>query len=206
MPELCEYAYEACAHALSPGTVLDWVAFVQGACAPAPAPADGAGVRSGASTPVSPTSVPPTPTLGPPRASVFGAYAPRLRADVLRFLIGPLPALLGAPPAPPAGAGAAPGPARDALLDVFARLPFELFKEAIEAPEFAIGASLSMPPASRAAGAETCVQARTRRGSSSQKTRLSVASARAARAVGPKRLSSSRLAAREVQRPAVPSS
>ncbi|KAI0048568.1 hypothetical protein FA95DRAFT_1557927 [Auriscalpium vulgare] len=66
-----------------------------------------------------------------PAPTLFGPYAQRLRDDVLHFLVDTLPAVLGVP-------AGAPG-ARDALLQVFARVPFELFKAAIEAPGFQIG-------------------------------------------------------------------
>lgn len=83
-----------------------------------------------------------TPDL--PQTSVFGLYAQRLRDDVFQFLVS-LPEILeGAPPQPDvssvAAGGGTPTP-RDVLLQVYSRVPFELFKTAVESPAFRIGES-----------------------------------------------------------------
>lgn len=75
-----------------------------------------------------------------PRTSVFGLYAQRLRDDVFHFLVVSLPQILqieaqGDPaqtqPHEPNG--------RDVLLQIFSRVPFEMFKAAVESPTFPIG-------------------------------------------------------------------
>ena len=66
-----------------------------------------------------------------PATSVFGQYAQRLRNDVFHFLVVTLPEVLEVQ-----GSGGG----RDTLLQIYARVPFELFKTAIESPTFVIGA------------------------------------------------------------------
>jgi len=71
-----------------------------------------------------------------PRSSLlFGAYGPRLRDDVLQFLVSTLPEQLSvANPGNPAAV-------TSALTDVYVRLPFEYFKAAVESPDFPTGNS-----------------------------------------------------------------
>lgn len=64
------------------------------------------------------------------RPTVLGPYATRLRADVLDFLITDLPKVCGNTPE-----------GRRSMLNVFARVPFELFKATLESPAFLIGTS-----------------------------------------------------------------
>ncbi|OBZ75374.1 BTB/POZ domain-containing protein 2 [Grifola frondosa] len=82
--------------------------------------------------------------LPPPRTAVFGSYADRLRRDVFQFLVVTLPHMLNvgsaATPTTPSADGSASADAgRDTLLQVFARVPFDLFKTAVESPTFQIG-------------------------------------------------------------------
>jgi hypothetical protein len=136
MPELCDAAYDACHASITPDSIVSWVEFVHHTTSPPDAPSHSA-AGSGASTPIS-----PSPASRAVLPSVFGPYAQRLRADVVSFLIGTLPVLLGVTP------GATPANTveggRDALLQIFAGLPFEMFKSAVEAPEFQIGVFLSI--------------------------------------------------------------
>jgi hypothetical protein len=127
MPEFCEYAYEACRHSITLDTIAPWLDFLtatSGSAHPVGSSAPGSGV----STPISPT--------GPPPPSIFGIYAERLRSDVFQFLVSALPSILGVAPGtttPSSEEG------RQTLLDVFARVPFDLFKSAVESPDFRIG-------------------------------------------------------------------
>ena len=70
-------------------------------------------------------AIPPTsPT------AIYGPYAARLREDVFTFLVVTLPEHLSV----------AGSPASDVLIPVYARLPFDYFKAAIESPDFPISA------------------------------------------------------------------
>ncbi|KAF8528221.1 hypothetical protein BU17DRAFT_73822 [Hysterangium stoloniferum] len=117
LPDLCAYAYETCRASISVDTVDEWVRFVE----TIPAPPEEGG----------PTDVP---------TSVFGPYAGQLRADVFQFLVATLPHDLQAFPGSE-GAQAANGGASglESLLHIYARVPFDMFKQAIEAQELPIG-------------------------------------------------------------------
>lgn len=118
MEDLCRYCYEACRQSISVETIRGWVEFID----TIPSSADGS----------------TTPDL--PKSSIFGLYAQRLRDDVFHFLVDTLPeilevqqALLDAPPSSvPSG--------RDVLLQIYSRVPFEMFKTAVESPAFRLGA------------------------------------------------------------------
>jgi hypothetical protein len=132
MPELCDFAYEACRQSITLETIGQWLEFVNALSGPA----NGSAPNSGMSTPVSP--IPPPPT------SVFGLYAQRMQEDVFHFLVVDLPQILGVSAASPTSpAAATPVPeqsgGRDTLLQIFARVPFEIFKSAVESPAFQIG-------------------------------------------------------------------
>jgi len=118
MEDLCAFAYEVCRSSLSVDTIDQWLQFAEAI----PPSGDGSA----------------TPDL--PQTSVFGLYAQRLRDDVFHFLVS-LPEILeGAPPQPDPSSGAAAAPTpRDVLLQVYSRVPFELFKSAVESPTFRIG-------------------------------------------------------------------
>lgn len=128
MEDLCQYAYEVCRRSLSVETIGAWLDFID---AIPPPPSNGS---------ASPEAVP----------TVFGHFAQRLREDVFHFLVVTLPEVLEVrqPPQPDAVAGST---GRDVLLQVYAQVPFEMFKTAVESPTFNIGTFLSLtmlPPCS----------------------------------------------------------
>ncbi|KZV85125.1 hypothetical protein EXIGLDRAFT_682137 [Exidia glandulosa HHB12029] len=118
MEELANYAYQLCLQSLSVDTVMDWLDFLE--------------------------SLPATDAQGQPDPpTVFGPYAKQLREDVLNFLIVSLPLSLSAfssgegTPISPVGVSANDiSPGQEALLHVYTRLPFDLFKRALESPQF----------------------------------------------------------------------
>ncbi len=130
MPDLCSYAYDVCRQSISLENISEWLEFVDAI----PSPSDGS------STPVEPHQLPS------PRTAVFGPYAERLREDILHFLVVVLPRSLNvnsvSSPATPQSESQPSDAGRDTLLQVFARVPFDLFKTAIESPAFDIGGIL----------------------------------------------------------------
>jgi len=126
MEELCNYAYEVCRQSISVDNISAWLEFID-AIPP---------VSDGSSTPIEPHQLPP------PRTAVFGPYAQRLKEDIFMFLAVTLPATLNvggqATPATP-HPDETPDAGRDTLLQIFARVPFDLFKAVVEAPAFQIG-------------------------------------------------------------------
>lgn len=130
MPDLCNYAYDVCRQSISLENISEWLEFVDAI----PSPSDGS------STPVEPHQLPS------PRTAVFGPYAERLRDDILNFLVVVLPRSLNvnsvSSPATPQSESQPSDAGRDTLLQVFARVPFDLFKTAIESPLFDIGGVL----------------------------------------------------------------
>ncbi|EIN07815.1 hypothetical protein PUNSTDRAFT_144335 [Punctularia strigosozonata HHB-11173 SS5] len=122
--ELCTYAYEACRQSITVETIDSWLAFSD--LGPTPS--------SALSSPSTPTmDLTPHPQLPP---TIFGLYAHRLRDDVFNFLVVQLPQILGVNP----GTGASPNAdGRATLLQIYARVPFDLFKAAVESPTFQIG-------------------------------------------------------------------
>lgn len=78
-----------------------------------------------------------TPDL--PSTSVFGQYAQRLRDDVFHFLVVTLPEILEVQQ-PHQELSSSPN-GRDILLRIYSRVPFEMFKSAVESPTFMIGKS-----------------------------------------------------------------
>ncbi|KDQ33165.1 hypothetical protein PLEOSDRAFT_1052017 [Pleurotus ostreatus PC15] len=122
MEELCQYAYETCRQSLSVENIVHWIEFIGSL----PPPSDGS------------TTPEPLPT------TIFGAYADRLREDVFHFLVVTLPEVLdarGTSTSPPQSQTQQPqGPSgREVLLQIFSRVPFEIFKAAVESPTFQIG-------------------------------------------------------------------
>ena len=136
MQDLCEYAYEVCRQSITQTTISEWLEFVEMvSCAPS---------QNGSASPSvnmqSITSV----------TNVFGPYAQRLRHDVLEYLVVTLPTALNVQQRAPANGSVSPSPespsspsqygsGRDVLLDIFSRVPFDLFKTAVESPTFQIG-------------------------------------------------------------------
>ncbi|KAF7295056.1 BTB domain-containing protein [Mycena indigotica] len=112
MDDLSTYAYETCRRSISVDTIDDWLRFMD-AIAP---PSDGSST--------------PNPAL-----SVLGPYAERLRNDVFTFLVVTLPQSLDLQADSDSKAG------RDVLLQIFSRVPFDLFKTAVESSVFEIGSA-----------------------------------------------------------------
>ena len=115
MDELCQYSYNVCRQSLSVATIEGWVEFIDSI----PANNDG------------------TNTLDLPSPSFFGQYAQRLRDDVFHFLVITLPEVLEVQRTQPDPSSGPSG--RDVLLQIFSRVPFEMFKSAVESPTFLIG-------------------------------------------------------------------
>jgi hypothetical protein len=135
MEDLCGYAYELCRQSITIESIGEWLEFVEASAPPA----------DGASTPVEPQHPQHHQMQPPSRTAVFGPYAQRLRDDVFHFLVVRLPRTLNvngmSTPTTPqtADSGAPPDAGRDTLLQIYARVPFELFKAAVESPTFQIG-------------------------------------------------------------------
>lgn len=127
MEDLCGYAYELCRQSISVENIAEWLEFVESV----PSPSDGT------STPVEPHQMPPS------RTAVFGPYAQRLKDEVFNFLVVKLPMVLNvgglSTPVTPQSDGTPSDAGRDTLLQIFARVPFDLFKAAVESPTFQIG-------------------------------------------------------------------
>ncbi|CDO74879.1 hypothetical protein BN946_scf185004.g29 [Trametes cinnabarina] len=128
MDDLCNYAYEICRQSISLETLSSWLEFVEAT----PIPSDGSS----------------TPVVSHPqhsRTAVYGLYAQRLRDDIFNFLVVTLPNLVNyggqATPTTPLLEGTTQhaDAGRETLLQVFARVPFDLFKAAIESPTFQLG-------------------------------------------------------------------
>ena len=131
MDDLCGYAYELCRQSISIENIGEWLEFVEAV----PASSDGS------STPIEPHQM-----QQPSRTAVFGPYAQRLREDVLSFLVTRLPSILNVggmstpvTPQPDANGGAPSDAGRDTLLQIYARVPFDLFKAAVENRDFPLG-------------------------------------------------------------------
>ncbi|KAL4253918.1 BTB domain-containing protein [Abortiporus biennis] len=127
MDDLANYAYEVCRQSISVDNISQWLEFVDAI----PTPTDGS------STPVEPHHMPPS------RTAIFGAFADRLKNDVLHFLVVTLPSVLNvhglSSPSTPSADGQSSDAGRDTLLQIFSRVPFDLFKAAVESPSFQIG-------------------------------------------------------------------
>ncbi|KAG7452684.1 uncharacterized protein BT62DRAFT_998704 [Guyanagaster necrorhizus] len=119
--DLCQFAYETCRRAINVSTIGSWLEFVD--TLPPSSP-------DGSSTP----DIPPV--------TVFGHFAQRIRDDVFHFLVVTLPEVLEVQTTPdsvpPTPSGSGPS-GREVLLQVFSRVPFEMFKAAVESPTFNIG-------------------------------------------------------------------
>jgi len=90
-----------------------------------------------------PSSTDGSTSPGMPSTSVFGQYAQKLRDDVFHFLVVTLPEVLEVtrPQQDPMTTSSG----RDALLQIYARVPFEMFRAAVESPTFSIG-EFPFPP------------------------------------------------------------
>ncbi|KAG5728375.1 BTB/POZ domain-containing protein 2 [Termitomyces sp. T112] len=116
MDDLCGYAYEACRQSISVDTIGNWVEFIDSI----PSSSDGT----------------TTPDL--PKPTIFGLYAQRLKDDVLHFLVSTLPEFLDVHHAPLDRLPGAGPSGRDVLLQIYSRVPFEMFKTAVESPSFRV--------------------------------------------------------------------
>jgi hypothetical protein len=116
MEELCQYCYEVCRQSISVETIRGWVEFVD----TIPSSTDGS----------------TTPDL--PKTSILGLYAQRLRDDVFHFLVDTLPEILEVQQ-PPADSSSSGPSGRDVLLQIYSRVPFEMFKTAVESSAFRLG-------------------------------------------------------------------
>jgi hypothetical protein len=117
MDDLCQCAYDICRRSITVETIGAWVEFIDAI------PSSGDGLAS--------PSLPPT--------SIFGLYAQRLRDEVYHFLSVTLPEVLDVQNQ---NQDSSSGPSgRDVLLQVYSRVPFEMFKTAVESPTFQIGES-----------------------------------------------------------------
>lgn len=127
MDYLCNYAYELCRQSISVDNISGWLEFVD--CISTSS--------DGSNTPIEPHQMPVS------RTAVFGPYAERLKEDVFHYLVVTLPNMLNvgsiSSPATPQGDSHASDAGRDTLLQIFARVPFDMFKAAIESPTFQIG-------------------------------------------------------------------
>ncbi|KAF7363314.1 BTB domain-containing protein [Mycena sanguinolenta] len=114
MEELCSYSYDACRRSISVDTIDEWLQFID----TLPPTSDGT----------------TTPDLT--QTSIFGPYGQRLRDDVFNFLVVTLPQSLDIHPDSISKSGVN---GRDMLLQIFSRVPFDLFKTAMESQAFEIG-------------------------------------------------------------------
>ncbi|KAI0318347.1 hypothetical protein OF83DRAFT_34057 [Amylostereum chailletii] len=117
LDDLCAYAYDACRHSITLDTIDEWLDFIGRIPSP-----DGT----------------TTPDFHP-ASSIFGLYAQQLRDDVFHFLVVALPSALDIHRPPGIVQDENPQGGRNILLKVFARVPFDLFKAAVESPDFQIG-------------------------------------------------------------------
>ena len=117
MNDLCEYAYEVCRRSITVDTINAWLDFLE--------------------------DIPPnfdrSPTSDLPSTSVFGQYAQKLRDNVFHYLVVTLPNALGVNQPPPAESSPPLQDGREVLLQIYSRVPFEMFKAAVESPTFQIG-------------------------------------------------------------------
>ncbi|KAL0580253.1 hypothetical protein V5O48_001758 [Marasmius crinis-equi] len=119
MDTLCEYAYETCRRSISVDTIDSWLEFTESLS----------------------SSNGDTPDVSPIR--IFGHYGSRLRDDIFNFLVVTLPDVLEVSAEGNTSPRVQEPGRRDLLLQIFSRVPFELFKEAVESPKFQIGSDQS---------------------------------------------------------------
>lgn len=121
MDDLCRYAYNTCRQSITVESIGGWVEFID-------------------SIPSSTDDRSTTPEL--PKTSIFGSYAQRLKDDVFHFLVVTLPEILEVQQSPDSSSPSGPN-GRDVLLQIYSRVPFEMFKTAVESPTFRLGMYLS---------------------------------------------------------------
>ena len=118
MEDLCRYSYETCRQSITVETIGGWVDFID--------------------TIPSSTNGLTTPDL--PKTTIFGFYAHRLKEDVYHFLVDTLPEILEVQHTPSEASSSGQN-GRDVLLQIYSRVPFEMFKTAVESPNFRPGVS-----------------------------------------------------------------
>jgi len=111
MDDLCQYSYEICRRSISVETIGGWIELVD-TLSPS---------GDGTSTP------------DIPKPSIFGFYAQRLKDDVYHFLVDTLPEILEVRQSVSDNNSSS---GRDILLDIYSRVPFDMFKTAVESPNF----------------------------------------------------------------------
>ncbi|KAG6821073.1 hypothetical protein H0H93_007232 [Arthromyces matolae] len=117
MDDLCNYAYGACKQSISVDTIGNWVEFID-------------------SIPSSSSDGTSTPDR--PKTTIFGLYAQRLRDEVFHFLVDTLPEFLEVQRATSDQPSTSGPSGRDLLLQIYSRVPFEMFKTAVESPSFRV--------------------------------------------------------------------
>jgi hypothetical protein len=166
MEDLCRYSYEMYRQSISVDTIGSWIELVD-SLSPS---------GDGSSTP------------DVPKPSIFGFYGERLRDDLYHFLVESLPDILGVRQPPTSTEAGNETNGREVLLDIYSRLPFDLFKTAVESPTFRIGGSILPRPVFHLLMLfSQILQVRTKQGSSSPKTLLIYASVVLPAAQGQKR-------------------
>ncbi|GLB35398.1 putative btb poz domain-containing protein [Lyophyllum shimeji] len=115
MEDLCRYSYEACRQSISVDTIGRWVEFID----------------------TIPSSTDGSTTPDVPKTSIFGLYGQRLKDDVYHFLVDTLPEILEVQQ-PPSQSSSSGRHGRDILLQIYSRVPFEMFKTAVESPSFRV--------------------------------------------------------------------
>lgn len=133
MDDLAAHAYEICKASISAESIYEWLDFLSSipfssSTSTSPSPSSPSsphinGNGHGHGTPTAP-DIP-----DPSAAAIFGPYGARLKEDVFGFLVVTLPSYLVV----------AGGPPSEELITVYARLPFDYFKAAVESPNFPIG-------------------------------------------------------------------
>lgn len=112
MDELCRIAYETCRQSITVETIGSWLEFID--CVPL--------IPNGSTT------------FDLSKSPIFGFYAQKLKDDVYRFLVETLPEILEVQQATSDDHSVHNG--RDVLLQIYSRVPFEMFKAAVESPNF----------------------------------------------------------------------
>jgi len=119
MQDLCQYSYEACRQSISVETIGAWVEFIDSI----PSSGDGSA----------------TPDI--PKPSVFGLYAQRLKDDVFHSLVDTLPEILKVQQSSHESSSASGPNGRDIPLQIYSRVPFEMFKTVLESPTLRLDAT-----------------------------------------------------------------
>jgi len=131
MEDLANRAYHICKDSIRVETIEDWLAWVDAHPSPFTSHSPTA---SATSTPRSPS---PQSATEMPGSTIFGHYAQHLRDDVLEFLVVSLPTILFTENE--SNKPEITDDAQEALLRIFSRVSFDIFKTAMESTRFLIG-------------------------------------------------------------------